>query len=161
MTIAELLAILLTGKSLAAVGAMLAIGVSGLCVAYALQISGQSAIGATTEKEKMFGKFLLLDVLPQTQLFYGFIAAILMVLAIRSQDITVEQGVVCVAAGLAVAITSISSIFQGMLAASSIGSVARNDKVLSKMLVYVVMTEIAALLGLIVAFVMLNSVGLV
>jgi V/A-type H+-transporting ATPase subunit K len=160
MSIADLLAVLLTGNGLAAIGAMIAIGVSGLVVAYALQISGQSAIGATLEKEKLFGRFLTLQLMPQTQLVYGLIAAILIANAIRGGGLTVEQGWICVCAGLAVALTSVSAIFQGMLSASSIGSVSRNEKLLGKMVVYIVTTEIAALFGLVVAFMLLNFGGI-
>ncbi|MFH1404444.1 MAG: V-type ATP synthase subunit K [Candidatus Altiarchaeota archaeon] len=164
MVIAEpniiLHALIFSGNGLAALGAMFAIGISGIAAAYALQISGQSAIGATTENEKLFGKFLVLDLMPQTQLIYGALGAILIVLGIRRGDLTIEQGFICLSAGLAVGLTSISAVFQGMLAASSIGALARNEKIMGKLIIIIVMTEIAALFGLLVAFMMLNFGGI-
>ncbi len=64
----------------AAVGAALTIGISGLATAMAEQSIGTAAIGAFTEKEELFGKGLIMTVLPETIVILGFVIAILMLM---------------------------------------------------------------------------------
>jgi len=144
-----------TGNVLAALGAAVGISITGISAARGLEVAGHSAAGVTAEREENFSSALILQALPQTQVIYGFIISILIFMGIRGGPLTVEQGWLCLAAGIAVGLTGISAINQGKVAASSIGAVAKNASIRGKVLIYVVMPEIAALFGFVIAMVLL------
>ena len=63
---------------LIAIGAGLAVGLSALGSAIAEKDIGSAAIGAIAENEKLFGKGLILTVIPETIVIFGIIIAILL-----------------------------------------------------------------------------------
>ncbi len=60
-----------------AASAALAIGVSAIAAAIAEKEIGTAAIGAMAEKEEVFGKGLILTVIPETIVIFGLVVAIL------------------------------------------------------------------------------------
>lgn len=64
---------------LIALGAGLAIGISALAAAWAEKSIGAAAIGALAEKEELFGKALILTVIPETIVIFGLVVAILII----------------------------------------------------------------------------------
>ncbi|MFH1275496.1 MAG: V-type ATP synthase subunit K [Candidatus Woesearchaeota archaeon] len=64
---------------LIAIGAGIAIGVSALAAAWAESAIGTAAVGAMAEKESLFGKGLILTVIPETIVIFGLVVAILIV----------------------------------------------------------------------------------
>ncbi len=66
------------GSGLIAIGAGLAVGLAGLGSAIAEKDIGAAAIGAMTENEKLFGKGLILTVIPETIVIFGLVVAILL-----------------------------------------------------------------------------------
>lgn len=66
-------------NGLIALGAGLAIGMSALAAAWAEKSIGTAAIGAMAEKESLFGKGLILTVIPETIVIFGLVVAILIV----------------------------------------------------------------------------------
>lgn len=64
---------------LVAIAAGLAIGVSALATAWAESAIGTAAVGAMAEKENLFGKGLILTVIPETIVIFGLVVAILIV----------------------------------------------------------------------------------
>lgn len=66
------------GTGLALIGAGIAVGVAGLGTGVAQGQVGAAAVGATAEDPKMFGKGLILMVLPETIVIFGFVVAILL-----------------------------------------------------------------------------------
>ncbi|MFC1768242.1 V-type ATP synthase subunit K [Nanoarchaeota archaeon] len=62
---------------LIAMGSGLAIGLSAIAAAYAEKAIGVAAIGAMAEKEELFGKGLILTVIPETIVIFGFVISIL------------------------------------------------------------------------------------
>ncbi len=64
---------------LIAIGAGLAIGLSAIASALAEKSIGVAAIGAMAEKESLFGKGLILTVIPETIVIFGLVVAILIV----------------------------------------------------------------------------------
>jgi len=149
----------MSGVALAAIGAMLAVAIAGFGSAKGLGIAGNAASGVTGEDEKNFSFALIMDAMPQTQLIYGFIIAVLITLSIMGGSVTVEQGWVSIAAGLAVGIAGLSAIEQGKVAAASIGATAKNPAIKGKALIFIVMPEIAALFGFVVAIMFLIACG--
>jgi V/A-type H+-transporting ATPase subunit K len=66
------------GTGLALVGAGLAIGIAGLGTGVAQGQVGAAAVGATAEDPKMFGKGIVMMVLPETIVILGFVVAFLL-----------------------------------------------------------------------------------
>ena len=67
------------GTGLIALGAALAISVTAIASAIAEKQIGTAAIGAMAEKESLFGKGLILTVIPETIVIFGLVVAILIV----------------------------------------------------------------------------------
>ena len=65
---------------LIAVGAGLAIGLTGLGAGLAEKDVGAAAVGAITEDVSLFGKAMVLMVLPETIVIFGLVIAILSIM---------------------------------------------------------------------------------
>jgi len=59
-------------------GAALAVGLSAYASAVAEKEIGAAAVGAMAEDEKLFGKGLILTVIPETLVIFGLVVAILL-----------------------------------------------------------------------------------
>lgn len=70
------------GAGLVAIGAGLAVGLAGIGAGVGESQIGAAAVGATAENEQMFGKGLLMTVLPETIVIFGLIISILLYLKI-------------------------------------------------------------------------------
>jgi V/A-type H+-transporting ATPase subunit K len=66
-----------TQVGLAMIGAGIAIGIAGLGTGVAQGQVGAAAVGATAEDPKMFGKGMIMMVLPETIVILGFVVAFL------------------------------------------------------------------------------------
>ena len=62
-----------------AASAAVAIVGSAIAAAWAEKAIGTAAIGAMTEKEELFGKGLVLTVIPETIVIFGLVVAILII----------------------------------------------------------------------------------
>ena len=62
---------------LIAIGAGLAIGLTAIGAGLAEKEIGAAAVGAMAEKGETFGKGLILTVIPETLVIFGFVMAIL------------------------------------------------------------------------------------
>jgi len=63
---------------LIAVGAGIAVGLAGLGAGLAEKDVGAAAVGAMAENEKLFGKGIVMMVLPETIVIFGLVMAILL-----------------------------------------------------------------------------------
>jgi len=63
-----------------AIGAGIAVGLTGLASAWAEKEIGSAAIGAMAENEKLFGKGMILTVIPETIVIFGMVVAIMMLI---------------------------------------------------------------------------------
>ena len=64
-------------EPLSAIAAALAIGLSAIGAGIAEKEIGAAAVGAIAEKEKLFGKVLILTVIPETLVIFGLVIAIM------------------------------------------------------------------------------------
>ena len=64
---------------LIAFGAALAVGLSAIAPAMAEKAIGAAAIGAMAENENLFGKGLILTVIPETIVIFGLVVSILII----------------------------------------------------------------------------------
>lgn len=153
-------------KTMVILGCALAIGIAGISSAIGLALAGSSAIAVTAEKPNLFGKCLVLQVLPMTQSVYGLLTAILLMLGagLLGDGETVIVGSLAgmgsVWIGLAVGLTGISAINQGMVASSSISAVGRNPDVAARGIIFTVMPETIAIFGLLVGILLMTGLGL-
>ena len=58
-----------------AIGAALAVGITGFAAGWAEKEIGAATVGAMAEKEGIFGKGLTLMVIPETIVLFGFVIA--------------------------------------------------------------------------------------
>ncbi|UAL07753.1 MAG: ATPase [Candidatus Methanogranum gryphiswaldense] len=65
------------GTGLIAIGAGLAVGLTGLGAGMAEKDVGAAAVGAITENEALFGKAMIFMVLPETIVIFGLVIAIM------------------------------------------------------------------------------------
>ena len=65
-----------------AIAAALAIGLSGLGAAYAEAHIGSSGVGAILEKPETFSKVLVLTVVPETIVVFGFVVAMILLFVV-------------------------------------------------------------------------------
>ena len=67
-----------TTEGLIAISQAIAIVGTGFATAWAEKVIGTAAIGAMIENEAIFGKALVLTVLPETIVIFGLVVAIVM-----------------------------------------------------------------------------------
>ncbi|MDY6769665.1 MAG: V-type ATP synthase subunit K [Candidatus Nanohaloarchaea archaeon] len=60
-----------------AIGAGIAIGLSALATGWAQANIGSAAVGAMAEDESLFGRGLVLTVIPETMVIFGLVAALI------------------------------------------------------------------------------------
>jgi len=153
-------------KTLVILGCAIAIGIAGISSAIGLALAGSSAIAVTAEKPELFGKCLVLQVLPMTQSVYGLLTAILLMMGAGllggGEGVLVGSlaGTGAVWIGLAVGLTGISAINQGMVASASISAVGRNPDVAARGIIFTVMPETIAIFGLLVGILLMTGLGL-
>jgi len=63
---------------LVAIGAGIAVGLAGIGSGLGESNIGAAAVGAMAEKPEMFGKALLMTVIPETIVIFGLVVAILL-----------------------------------------------------------------------------------
>lgn len=156
----------LLGTVLAITGIALAVIMSGIGSSIGVSRAGQAAAGVTAEDPDKFMKCLLLQLLPATQGLYGFIVGFigmikLNALATSGAFMVAATGTYLSTAGglgimmscLPIAIGGlVSAIYQGNLAVSSIGLVAKRPEESSKGMLMTAMVETYALLAFLVSF---------
>lgn len=148
------------GTVYAIAGAAIAIGTAGLSTALGVKAAGLAAAGAVAEKKENFKNSLILQALPQTQTVYAFITAILILMGAgllggEIKDLTLPHGLALFGAGLIVAITSLSAMTQGIIAAAGIVSSAKNPDAFVPSLVFGGQSETPAIFGFILALILL------
>lgn len=145
------------GFVFAAIGAALAVGLSGIGSAKGVGLVGEAATGLVTEQPEKFGKALVLQLLPGTQGLYGFVIGFL-VFTKMSSAMSLEQGMYLFGACLPIGIAGLwSGIAQGRVAASAIQILAKRPEHNTKGIVLAAMVETYALLGFVISFMLVNK----
>lgn len=154
-------------KILLILGCAFAISIAGISAAIGLTLAGSSAVAVTAEKPNLFGKCLVLSVLPMTQAVYGLLTAILLMLGAgllggnaRADMANPVIGTASIWIGLIVGLTGVSAISQGMVASASISAVGRNPDVAARGIIFTVQTETIAIFGLLAGILLMTGLGL-
>jgi V/A-type H+/Na+-transporting ATPase subunit K len=154
------------GMALALSGAAIAAFMAGIGSSIGIGIAGRSATGVLSEKPERYGQMFIMVVLPGTQGFYGFLAAFLVMLNLNFfnadpvMTVNFKTGVAILAACLPIAFAGmLSAIHQGKVCAAGILMTAKRPEMAFKAgVVYAVMVEVYAVLGLLVTmFILLNG----
>ncbi|KPJ50045.1 permease [candidate division TA06 bacterium DG_26] len=150
------------GLALAVAGSAAAAFLAGIGSSIGIGISGRAAAGVLSEDPERYGQLFVLVVLPGTQGFYGFLGAFLVMLRLNFfggeiVPLTVAQGWQVFAACMPVALAGLlSAIHQGKVCAAGIGMTAKRPEMAFKAgVVYAVMVETYAVLGLLVTLFLL------
>ena len=145
------------GLFFAILGAAFAAGFAGVGSARGVGIAGEAGAGLLTEKPELFGKVLILQILPGTQGLYGFIIALLLLNKIgltggTPVELTWSQGLSFFAACLPMAIAGyFSAVYQGRVAASAVSMIAKDSTQTIKGMALSALVETYAVLSLLVS----------
>jgi V/A-type H+-transporting ATPase subunit K len=150
-------------KSEIIIGCMIAASITGIASAIGLAFTGVSAVAVVAEKPELFGKTLILQLLPMTQSIYGLLTAILLMmgggLLAGGGEVTPLMGKGAIFIGMIVGFTGLSAIMQGMIASSAIAGTARNPGITARGIMYAATTETMAIFGLLVAILLMTGIG--
>ncbi|HUV40955.1 MAG TPA: V-type ATP synthase subunit K [Sedimentisphaerales bacterium] len=152
------------GLTLALIGAGMAALFAGIGSAIGIGTAGRSATGVLSEKPERYGQMFILVVLPGTQGFYGFLAAFIVMLKLNFfvgtgvPELSNALGLQVLIACLPIAFAGlVSAIFQGRVCSGGILMAAKKPEMAFKAgVVYAVMVEIYAVLGLLVTILVLQ-----
>jgi V/A-type H+-transporting ATPase subunit K len=154
------------GPLMAMLGAAFAALFAGIGSANGVGLVGEAASGLITEEPEKFGKTLILQVIPGTQGFYGFITALLILSKIgllsgALKEISLYQGLQLFAGSLPIAFVGfLSAISQGKTAAAGIQILAKRPEKFFNGVIYAVMVETYAVVALITSILMVVNVKL-
>jgi len=151
------------GLTLALIGAGMAALLAGIGSAIGIGIAARSATGVLSEKPERYGQMFIMVVLPGTQGLYGFLAAFIVMLKLNFfggtgvPEITFILGLEVLIACLPIAFAGlVSAVFQGKVCAGGILMAAKRPEMAFKAgVIYAVMVELYAMLGLVVTLFML------
>lgn len=147
------------GLAIAIAGGALAAIFAGVGSAIGIGYTAQAANGVLSEDPEKFGSLLILVALPGTQGFYGFIGAFMVLLKIgilggTIMPLTLQQGLQVFFAAMPVAIAGlVSAIWQGKVCTAGVEMVAKRPAEAAKAMIYGILVEIYAVLGLIVTII--------
>ena len=150
------------GLGFTILGAALTAGLCCIGSAKGTGMVGEAASGLVSEDPDKSTKCLILQVLPGTQGLYGFVALFIVlgqvgILSGSPVAVTVSQGLAFFAACLPIMLGGwLSAVFQGRVAAASIGIVAKHPEAPTKGIIFCGIVEFYAILSL-VATIMIST----
>ena len=156
------------GMVMALCGVVLAALLSGIGSAIGIFVASRAATGVLSEKPERYGQMFIMVVLPGTQGFYGFLAAFMVMLRLNFfgatggvPDVSWALGLKILTACIPVAFAGlVTAIYQGKVSASGIMMAGKRPELAFKAgVVYAVMVEIYAILGLLITmFILLKGI---
>ncbi len=153
------------GTIIALIGASLATILPGIGSILGVQTCGKAAAGVTSEKPELFGKLLVLQILPGTQGLYGFLTTFIFMIKTgilagspEALQISLQEGWAFFAVFMPIAINGlISAIFQGRVSTAGIMMTAKQPDASGKGITMAVLVETYAILSLIVSIMLIFS----
>lgn len=152
------------GVVFALLGAASAALFAGIGSSIGVGKAGQAAAGVTSEDPSLFGKVLVLQLLPGTQGIYGLLIAFITLTKIGilggdASAVTPAMGLLYLAACLPIAFVGLmSGKYQGEAAVSSIMLVAKKPDQFGKAMIFPAMVETYAVLALLVSILAVNAI---
>ena len=149
----------MAGEELVVLAAALAVAIPGIMAAHGVSMAGIAAAAVSAEDPKKFSKLFVLQVMPGTQGFYGFVAAFLIMFVVYPKLATTGvPGVLILMAALPAILQGITSHAQGKVAVAGVSSVAKRPEVFGQNMMYIVSVELYAILGLLATILFLTSI---
>lgn len=147
-----------TGTGLAILGMALAVLLSGIGSAIGVAKAGQAAAGLVSESPDKFTKAFLLQLLPGTQGLYGLLIGFLVLMRLNVfgdvMALTEQSGYMLLYGCLPIALGGlVTAIYQGKVAVSAIGLIAKQPEEFTKGMMMTVMVETYALFAAIMSFI--------
>ncbi|MDW7677453.1 MAG: V-type ATP synthase subunit K [Bacillota bacterium] len=152
------------GLLFALLGAALSTALAGIGSAKGVGIVGQAASGLITEDPDKFGQSLILQVLPGTQGFYGFVTSLIIlnkigILGGGVVHLSIQAGFYILMAALPIAIVGWgSAIAQGKTAAAGITILAKRPEHMFKAVLFAAMVETYAVIALVTSIIMITGI---
>jgi V/A-type H+-transporting ATPase subunit K len=146
-----------------ALAAGLAVGISGIGASIGVGITGAAASAVVSEDPTKFSRTFILEVIPGTQGFYGFIAGMLILIGTGLLGAGLKPGIdglAVLAAAVPAALQGFTAPFQGLVATAGVAAIARKPEVFGKSVIFAVMVETYAILGFLATFLLLVTLGI-
>jgi V/A-type H+-transporting ATPase subunit K len=152
------------GIYFAVLGVALASVLPGWGSARGVGMGGQSAAGALTEDPSLFGKVLILQLLPGTQGIYGLLIAFITMSNIGLlggfTSLSLAKGLCYLAACLPIAVVGyFSAVHQAKVSVSSISLLLKRPDQFGKSILLPIMVETYAILALLISILAVINVG--
>ncbi|MBE6067608.1 MAG: V-type ATP synthase subunit K [Clostridium lundense] len=152
------------GLLFALLGAALATALPGIGSAKGVGIVGEAASGLITEDPDKFGQALILQVIPGTQGFYGFVTTLIILNKIgllggTAAQVSLGSGFLIFLASLPIVIAGWkSAISQGKTAAAGISILAKKPEHMFKGVLFAAMVETYAVIALVTSIIMIVGI---
>ncbi|HBT40065.1 MAG: V-type sodium ATP synthase subunit K (Na(+)-translocating ATPase subunit K) [Thermotoga sp. 50_1627] len=149
------------GLSIALIGAALGAAFGAIGSAKGVGMAGEAAAGVLAEKPELFGTVLILQALPGTQGFYGFIGAFLILLRLgvlggNFPELTLAQGLTVFAVSIPLIFgLFVSGIWQGKASVAALQMVAQRPQTTGQAIIIPALVETYAILSLITSIILL------
>lgn len=149
---------LLSGNTLAIIGAALAVILPGIGSARGVNLVARATAGLISEDPNKYGKSMLLQALPMTQGIYGMVTAFLIMIfgGVTTEVLSVTTGAYYLFASLPIAFGGLySAIRQGEVAAAGISVLAKRPDAVGKAVISASFVELYAILGLLISLLLI------
>ena len=154
------------GLFFAILGAALAALLAGAGSARGVGMAGQAAAGVVTDQPNMFGRVLILQLLPGTQGIYGLLIAFVamnnmgVIGGAPGAKMTLLKGLAYLGACLPMAFVGyISAISQAKASIASIALVSKRPDQFGKSMLFPAMVETYAIFALLISILAINGVA--
>ena len=152
------------GIVLALTGAVLSALLGGIGSAIGVGIAGQAAAGVITENPSLFGKVLVLQLLPGTQGIYGLLIGFIVLTQVGilggDPNVSAVKGLLYLAACLPMAIVGlVSARWQTKASIASISLLVKKPEQFGKAMTLPVMVETYAVLALLISILCVANIG--
>jgi V/A-type H+-transporting ATPase subunit K len=137
------------------IGPALVLGLGCIGSAIGCAIGGMASHGVMSRVEENHGKFIGMSAIPSTQAIYAILLMLIMKGAIVAKTLSAASGI---GIGAAVGMTIlVSSIYQGMCAATAIQAVAKQPAVFGKCAAMIGIVESFSLFAFVFALLLMNA----
>lgn len=150
------------GNFFAILGAAIAFLMAGIGSAKGVSLAGEAASGVVAEDSDKFVSVMILEALPSTQGIYGFVISFMIMAKMTElgSAMDVGSGMALLIASLPIAIVGFfSGIYQGRVAVSGIGIVAKRTGDMVKGIILTLMVELFAIFAILISILMIGRVG--
>ncbi len=153
------------GIGLVFIGAAIASALGFAGSAIGMGYAGNAGSAVTSERPELFGKVLLLQSLAGSQGIYGLVGDFLILnfsgVLGGNEEVIISsaEGLQYLVIGFPIGVAGLlSGIFQGMVSASGITMIAKDESLIAKAMILSAMVETWAIFGLLMSFILLTAI---